>query len=189
VLLAAALAILALAQALPLDGHFATHMVQHLLIGDLAPLLAVVALRRPRVSPFLALPVWAANLALWHAPPVYDAALRNGVIHALQHACLFAGGLVLWGGLLAAATTPRRLVYAGGMTVVNLAFSQVLLWSSRPFYAGYRLADQRAGGGVMLVEGSLVMLGVVAWLLLRLLQSETTASSRPTIRYARNASP
>ena len=29
------------------------------------------------------------------------------------------------------------------------------------------LADQRAGGGVMLVEGSLVMIGVAVWLLLR----------------------
>jgi hypothetical protein len=36
------------------------------------------------------------------------------------------------------------------------------------------LSDQRAGGGVMLVEGSIVMLGVVVWLLFRLLaESET----------------
>jgi putative membrane protein len=187
--LAAAVTILVLASVLPLDGRFAAHMVQHLLIGDVAPLLVVVAFRRPRVQPLVALPAWAANVAFWHVPAIYDAALRHTLVHALQHASLFGGGLLLWGGLLGAATSVRRLAYAGGMTIVNLALSQVLLWSSRPFYAGYGLADQRAGGGVMLVEGSGVMLAVVAWLLWRLLQADAATSSRPTMRYARNASP
>lgn len=60
---------------------FYLHMVQHLLIGDLAPLavvlglngpllrplLALAALRRMRwlAHPFVALPFWAANLWLW----------------------------------------------------------------------------------------------------------------------------
>jgi putative membrane protein len=186
--LAAALAVLVVASVLPLDGRFATHMVQHLAIGDLAPLLIVAALRRPRVHPLVALPVWAANLVLWHVPLVYDAALRHAPVHALQHASLFAGGLLLWGGLLAAATIARRLAYAGGMMVVNLALAQVLLWSSHQLYAGYGLSDQRAGGGVMLVEGSLMTIAVVVWQLRRLLQADAGAAERRTIRYARNAS-
>jgi hypothetical protein len=54
------------------------------------------------------------------------------------------------------------------MWLVTLALSQVFLWSGRSYYDSYTLSDQRAGGGVMLVEGSFVMLGVVVWLLLRL---------------------
>ena len=63
---------------------FAFHMAQHLLLGDLAPLcllagltgpllrpvLALPGVMRLRVlaNPFIALPIWAANLALWHVP-------------------------------------------------------------------------------------------------------------------------
>jgi hypothetical protein len=53
------------------------------------------------------------------------------------------------------------------MWVVSLSLSQVFLWSGHSYYDGYTLDDQRAGGGVMLVEGSIVMLAVIVWLLLR----------------------
>ena len=56
--------------------------------------------------------------------------------------------------------------------------SQVFLWSSHAYYSPYfdvprtwglsLIADQRAGGGVMLVEGSFTMIGVLVWLLFRL---------------------
>ena len=54
------------------------------------------------------------------------------------------------------------------MWLVPLALSQVFLWSGHAYYRaidaprtwGWPLADQRAGGGVMLIEGSFVMLGV-----------------------------
>jgi hypothetical protein len=54
------------------------------------------------------------------------------------------------------------------MWLVPLALSQVFIWSGHSYYGHYSLDDQRAGGGVMLVEGSFVMLGVVVWLLLRI---------------------
>src|SRR5439155_18648668 len=42
------------------------------------------------------------------------------------------------------------------------------LWSGRSYYVRYHnLSDQRAGGGGMLVEGTLVMVGVVVCLLRR----------------------
>ena len=73
------------------------------------------------------------------------------------------------------------------MWLVSLALSQVFLWSGHVYYTRYLdaprtwglspLADQRAGGGVMLVEGSLVMLGVVVWLLLARLPWRARRSS------------
>jgi putative membrane protein len=187
---AAGLAILVAAVAAPLEHRFATHMLQHLLIGDLAPLclvlgvdgpllrplLAIRAVQRLRVlaHPLAALPLWACNLVCWHIPALYDAALRHPEIHALQHAMFFTGGVLLWSALLEPLPGPRwftparKLVYVAAMWLVMLGLSQVFLWSGTSLYTGYTLSDQRAGGGVMLFEGSAVMIGVATWLLLRL---------------------
>jgi cytochrome c oxidase assembly factor CtaG len=56
--------------------------------------------------------------------------------------------------------------------------ANVFLWSGRVFYDTYAdaeriwgispLADQSAAGTIMMIEGSLVTLGALAWLFLRL---------------------
>ena len=165
--LLAGIAVIVGAQVAPLDDRFATHMVQHLLIGDLGPLL--VALAYPlRSRAALALPVWAAVLVGWHLTPLYDAALHHEGVHLVQHLMFAAAGLALWSVLLGSELpTAWKLPYVLGMWIVSLVLSQVFLWSGHPYYGRYTLDDQRAGGGVMLVEGSFVMLGVVVWLLLR----------------------
>ena len=76
-------------------GHIAeelviAHMVEHLLIGDIATLLIVLGLTKSLLQPILsirlfnrlqvlahplvALPLWALNFYLWHIPALYDAA-------------------------------------------------------------------------------------------------------------------
>ena len=183
---AAGVALLLLAFLAPLERDFARHMVQHLLIGDLAPLCLVLGLTGPILRPVLAirplrslrmlahplvaLPLWAVDLCAWHVAPLFKAALRNENVHAVQHLCFFACGLALWAALLQLLPgprwfrTPQRLAYLGVMWLVSLSLSQVFLWSGRPYY--YRsLADQRLGGGIMLLEGSVVMLGVLVWIL------------------------
>jgi cytochrome c oxidase assembly factor CtaG len=171
------------ADAAPLDGRFATHMLQHLLIGDFGPLLIVLGLSSSLrlAHPFLALPLWAGCLLAWHLTPLYDAALAHVWLHQLQHLSFLAAGILVWAALLlqgpAWFTSVRKLPYVLVMWLVPLALSQLFLWSGHPYYRGYTLSDQRAGGGVMLVEGSFVMLGVVVWLLLRVL-SESEARQR-----------
>jgi putative membrane protein len=167
----------------PLDGRFSTHMLQHLLLGDLGPLLVVLGLTgpllgplralRPLTHPLVALPVWAAVLVCWHLTPLYDAALRHESLHALQHLSFFLAGTLLWAAILeplpgpAWFTTAWKVPYVLAMWVVSLTLSQLFLWSGHSYYSRYTLDDQRAGGGVMLVEGSFVMLGVIVWLLFR----------------------
>jgi putative membrane protein len=187
------------AAAAPLESRFSTHMVQHLLIGDLGPLLVVLGLNgpllrpllavrfvralRPLAHPLVALPLWATLLVLWHLTPLYDAALEHESVHALQHVAFFVAGMLLWAALLEPLPGPAwftaawKLPYVLAMWLVSLTLSQVFLWSSHRYYSGYTLADQRAGGGVMLIEGSLVMLGVVVWLLLRVFR-ESEARQR-----------
>lgn len=188
-LLGAGVALLVVAVFSPLASwgehrSFAAHMAQHLLLGDLAPLVIVIGLGGALgAHPALALPAWAANLVVWHVPVVYESALHHETVHVLQHVALFAAGLLLWSSIL----SPRRgiglrLGAVAGMMVVSLGLSSVLLWWPRVLYSTYRtahtlggispLSDQRAGGGLMLLEGSLVAFGVAGWLILQVLREE-----------------
>lgn len=186
-------AALLLAGALMPDETFALHMTQHLLLGDLAPLLVVLGLSGPLLRPALALrpvralrvlahplvalPLWAVNLCAWHVAPVFRAALAHAGVHALQHLLFFVCGALLWSALLELLPGPRwftlpwRLAYLGAMWLVSLVLSQIFIWSSQPYYYD-SVSDQRVGGGIMLLESSAVMLSVGVWLLLRLLGSD-----------------
>jgi putative membrane protein len=197
---AAGLLVIAIALVSPIDSIgeerlFAVHMAQHLLIGDLAPLLVALGLSRQLLRPALAvpwlgwartlthplvaLPLWAADMLVWHTPKLYDAALEHDLVHALEHACFFAGGLLLWTTLIGVLPGPRwfgrgsRMAALGFVWATGGALANVFLWSDRAFYPPYvhavrtwglsPLADQRAGGGVMLLE--MMFVGVVVFVL------------------------
>jgi putative membrane protein len=172
----AGLALVAGALLAPMAGLFSLHMVQHLVLGDVAPLLLVLGLTRPlRVSvhPLVALPLWAANVVGWHIPAAYDAALAHEAVHAVQHGLLLGCGTLLWAAVFAPAdrstwfTTAWRIGYLAVVYVVGFVLASVFVWAGQPLYASYRIGDQRLGGGIMLLEGSAVVLGAMAWLFLR----------------------
>ena len=183
------------------ERYFSAHMAQHLLIGDLAPLCCVLGLSGPLLRPALALrpvralralahplvalPLWAVDLCAWHTTPLYDAALDHDAVHALQHLLFFGCGALLWASLLELLPGPRwfrlphRLGYVGVMWVVSLTLSQIFIWSGHAYYARYGgdVGDQRVGGGIMLLEGSVVMVSVLAWLLWRELSPSMSTAS------------
>lgn len=169
---------------------FSVHMLQHLMLGDLGALLLVLGLdgrllqpplrylHRLRIlgHPLVALPLWAANFCVWHVPTLMNAALENDTIHALQHGTFLACGMLMWAALVEPLPGPAwftsvwKLPYILAMWLVMLVLSQVFIWSSHPFYVRYGLDDQKAGGGVMLVESVFTMLSVLVWMLLRVLR-------------------
>jgi putative membrane protein len=181
---------------------FSFHMVQHLLLGDLAPLcllagltgpllrplLALPGVMRLRVlaNPFVALPIWATNLALWHLPVFYEGAVENSGVHALEHAAFFTAGLVLWLPVLETLPAPEwfgtgaKLAYIVGVRLVGTLIGNVFIWSGGPFYDVYETgddylglspsADQSLAGSIMMLEGSLVTIVAIAWLFLRMAQ-------------------
>src|SRR5438309_7389271 len=75
------------------DELLYAHMIEHLLLGDIAALLIVLGLTGPLLAPVLrvrffdrlrvlahpavAFPLWALDLYLWHLPSLYQAALRH----------------------------------------------------------------------------------------------------------------
>jgi putative membrane protein len=177
---------------------FTFHMVQHVLLGDLAPLAllagvtgpvlrpALVVLHRLRflAHPAVALPLWALNLYLWHLPFLYEAAVRHEAVHALEHFCFFAGGLIMWLPVLETLPAPEwfgtgaKLGYIAIVRVVETVLGNVFFWSGTVFYAVYdhhaalwglsALEDQNTAGAVMMIEGSIVTLIAFAWLFLRM---------------------
>ena len=175
------------------------HMVEHLLIGDIAALLIVLGLTGPMIAPLLriglfnrlrvlshplvALPVWALDLYAWHIPVLYQAALRNQYVHALEHACFLIAGIAMWMALFGPLPKPAwfgnlgRLGYIISVRLVEAILGNVLLWSHTIFYPYYRvfeahygispLQDQIDAGAVMMIEGSIVTLLLFGWLFAR----------------------
>jgi putative membrane protein len=196
-----ALLVIALASPIATIGEqrlFSFHMLQHVLLGDLAPLALLLGLTGPILRPVLAhvhrlrvlanplvaLPLWAVNLYVWHLPTLYEAAVRHDAVHALEHACFFAGGTIMWLPVLETLPAPEwfgtawKFGYIAAVRVIETVLGNVFIWAGHPFYRVYEdaprqwgispLHDQGLAGTVMMIEGSIVTLAALAWLFLRL---------------------
>ncbi|HVC87781.1 MAG TPA: cytochrome c oxidase assembly protein [Gaiellaceae bacterium] len=181
------------------NNFFFMHMTQHVILGDLAPLCFVVGLTgqllRPLLAlrvidrlrvlahPFVALPLWAANLYFWHIPYLYDAALQHNSVHALEHFGFFTCGCLMWEPVVETLPGPAwfgtgwKIGYIAAVRLLETILANVFIWSSSAFYSVYRHApqwgitpvhDQNLSGIVMFAEGSLVTLVALVWLFLRL---------------------
>jgi putative membrane protein len=173
--------------------RFSFHMVQHLLLGDLAPLALLAGLTGPLLRPLLALrpvhalrvlahplvalPLWVANIVVWHLPFAYEAAVGHDLVHALEHLSFFTAGVIMWMPVLETLPAPAwfgsaaKLAYIVVVRLVSTLIANVFLWSGELFYAPYAdvgLSDQAAAGAILMVEGSLVTFAAFAWLFLRL---------------------
>jgi putative membrane protein len=181
------------------EVRLSVHMLQHMLIGDLAAFLIAIGMTGPLLQPILvkpgmrrlrwlahplvAVPVWIAVYYAWHLPVLYQAALHSDVVHATEHATMFAAGLALWTGLLGPLPKPAWFGNAAGLAYVlavrfaGTVIANVFLWSSSPFYPDYEdlarvhgfdaAADQSLAGAVWMVEGSIVTICVLGWLFTR----------------------
>jgi putative membrane protein len=150
----------------PLDGLgedylFSAHMLQHVLLGDIAPLLLLLALSRvimrpatrrlvsveralgPLANPVTGISIWLLIMYFWHIPALYDAATEHSLLHAFEHACFFAAGLALWWPLIQPVPMRRRLTgmqplgyiasAKGGLAALGL----YLAWSTSVLYPYY----------------------------------------------------
>jgi cytochrome c oxidase assembly factor CtaG len=125
------------------DQLFFMHMVQHLLLLDLAPILVLLGLTRvilrpltrrlvrlerdagPLAHPVFAIVLYVGVMALWHVPAMYDAALEHPVLHVVEHMTFGLAGGLYWWHLLSPIRARRRL---GGMgPVVYMLATKVLV--------------------------------------------------------------
>jgi putative membrane protein len=181
------------------DELFAVHMVEHLLIADLGALLLVLGLTGPLLQPILAVPalawlrvfthpivalsVWAVDFYVWHLPALYQGAVQNDYVHALEHMLFVACGMAMWMALLGPLPKPAwfgngaKLVYIVAVRLIESVLANALLWSGTIFYPRYArgerlwnvspLSDQSAAGAIMMVEGSIVTICLFGWLFWR----------------------
>jgi putative membrane protein len=185
----AGLLVLAGAELIPSDRRFSAHMAEHLLIGDVAALLLVLGLTGPVLAPVLkrtallrglahplvALPAWAVDLYLWHLPVLYEGAVHHPWLHGLEHACFLFFSVNLWMALLGPLPKPAwfgnlgRLGYIVAARLTGAVLGNVFLWANHPYYKGVypRLGDQSLAGSIMMVEESILTIGLFCWLFLR----------------------
>jgi putative membrane protein len=178
-----------------LVAHMAEHVVIGdeaallVVLGFSGPLLApllrnrIVGRLRALAHPVVAVVVWAVNFYAWHIPALYQAALRHDSIHALQHATFLAFGMAVWMALLGPLPKPRwfsngaRLAYIVAVRLLGTILANVMIFAGAVLYPYYRigdahwhispLADQIGAAGVMMVEGSVLTIGLFCWLFLK----------------------
>ena len=145
---------IAIALLSPLDeigDHYllSAHMMQHVLLSDIAPALLVLGLRSPvlplglsreallavaprgrsgRVlsrltSPWVAVPMWALATWIWAIPSVFDFASRHSGVHVLEHVTLFYTGLAMW--WLIIDPLPRARLRPNGQRLALLGFTRL----------------------------------------------------------------
>jgi cytochrome c oxidase assembly factor CtaG len=149
------------------DSVLFAHMVQHIVIGDVAALFIVIGLTGPVLQPLLhmratrplrglatpiaALILWAVNLYVWHVPFFYQLAIRHDLVHALEHACMLWFGILLWLAVIGPLPKPRwfagwaALVYVIVVRFTGAVLANILIWAQTVFYPVYRSTDTARG--------------------------------------------
>ncbi len=141
------------------DQLFFAHMIQHMLLLDAVPILAIVGLTKvilrpvtravhdlerragPLAHPAFAVLLYVSVIWAWHVPAAYDLAVTHPVVHVLEHMTFVIAGSLYWWHLLSPIRARMRLngmgpiVYMGatkllvGALGMGLAFAPVALYS------------------------------------------------------------
>ena len=215
------------------DYLFLVHMLQHLTLAlAAAPLLlmagvmpafmwsmprflrqgvgaefAVTGMARRVVTfgtrPHVALVLFVGALWFWHIPDFYDAAVRNELIHLVEHLSFFLGALLFWWPIIgpapvrSALSYPQRLLYLLLVVTPSAVLAALVTLAGSSIYESYDgsnevwgldpLSDQRIGGLIMWVPGNFVYLITMTALFFKWYESEElkTRSQRPRRRRRR----
>ena len=148
-------------EAAGVDYLFSAHMLQHVLLGDVAPVLLLLSLSRvllrpatrrlmaveralgPFAHPLTGLVLWLFLMYLWHIPALYDAATENALVHLVEHASFFTAGLAVWWPLIQPVPMRRPLkglwtvAYIGAAKFGLAALGLYLTWSGTVLYEHY----------------------------------------------------
>lgn len=179
---------------------FAAHMAQHmLLIAVAAPLLVLAELalpvmlgvprrwRRPLVAmggdlrgvmrflllPRIAFALHAAVIWVWHAPLLFDAALRWRWVHVLEHGAFFGSALLFWAALSrlgrrGGASPGVAALWCLAMLMHTGLLGALITFAPRLLYSGYAggaaaallppLEDQQLAGLLMWIPAGVCYL-------------------------------
>ena len=149
------------------QGLLTAHMLQHTLIGAVAPLLLLLGMPRPFATavlseraqrrleriqnPLITFPLWTLTTIVWLLAPVHHAVLENGGLWILQQASFLVFGLLLWAPVVESLPAPRwfstgvKSVYMLGVWIVGLTIANVYWFSGTAFYSSHAEAARAWG--------------------------------------------
>ncbi len=164
------------------DEVFWAHMLEHLLLGDVATLLLVLGLTGPLIAPLLRLPgmgalralahpvlafsLWAIDLYAWHVPVLHEAAVRHDTVHAIQHALLIGLGMNMWMALLGPLPKPAwfgnaaMLGYVAAVRLTGAVLGNVFVFGGGDAYGVYAPGEARwdiSPAGDQVTAGAIMM--------------------------------
>jgi cytochrome c oxidase assembly factor CtaG len=176
---------------LPLGGR--RRIARALVRGEgAAPLRAAVGFLGRPAPTFV---IFSGVLLAWHVPGLFDATLRSGALHALEHTLFFLTAVMFFKQVIPSPplrislAPPARVLYTVGAMVVSWVLAVVLALAPSPLYEFYAheasrpggisaLADQQIAAGIMWVPGSITFLIVVFAYVHRWLLPDAPASRR-----------
>jgi putative membrane protein len=212
------------------SGLLSVHMLQHMLLTMVAaPLLVLgapvtVALRacssrtrhtillpllNSRIARLVAQPLvaWSAFfVVLWgfHLTGLYEAALKNRGLHALEHVAYLGSAILFWWPVVGLDPIPSRISHPARILYLFLAmppmaFLGLAIYSSGhllyPYYAtvtgatiASALADQHLAGALMWEGGMFVVVPALAFVLLDWMRRDEREAGRSDARAAREVS-
>jgi putative copper resistance protein D len=153
------------------------HMSEHLLIADLAAPLLIAGIRNPVLAfflprpvlvalarrrrlrsafrtlrrPLVAVAVYVVVLYAWHFSLLFELAVRNDLVHAVQHASFVTIGVLVWWSAL----EPQRRRFAGelwkighilGTRMLGMFIGMAFVLIRHPIYTGVYGSGERAAG-------------------------------------------
>ncbi|HKG37962.1 MAG TPA: cytochrome c oxidase assembly protein [Conexibacter sp.] len=187
------------------DRLLSSHMAQHLLLGDIAAPFLLLGMRTPMLlfylprralvllarrrwlrsafavlrRPLVALPLYVFTIYIWHLSLLFEGALNDPLLHALQHECFLIANLLLWWPVI--EPMRRRMggqlwkigyIFAARMSTMFLGmmfvFARGILYADvygRGMREGITAhSDQRTAGGLMMTLDIVMMVVAVSWL-------------------------
>ncbi len=185
------------------DELFWKHMAEHLLIADIAVPFLIIGIRTPVflfmppkeilvlvarnralrtiggliTNPLVALPLSTLTLYAWHFGPLFEAATRQPLVHALQHQSFILANVILWWPALEPSKRPMpaelwKIAYLLAGRMGSVLMGALFLVSNRAFYPDLYAAsaarngltaatDQHIGAGLMMLTDVVVMMTVL----------------------------
>ena len=149
------------------------HMLQHVLLGFVAPPLMLLGLSPAMAGSLLRVPglraitepipaqlIAAVVMIAWHIPTLYDATLANESLHILEHVMFIGSGLVLYWPIVQATSAHARWEMSAGAKLVYMLLATlpqdgvalVLIFSRVPFYDFYTHAPRLLEGFTALID-------------------------------------
>jgi putative copper resistance protein D len=142
---------------------------------------------------------------LWgsHVTALYEAALRNGWIHAVEHLVYLATAVLFWMPVIGRDPAPTRISHPARILYLFLAMPAMAFLGLAIFSGGHvlypayanvegvarALADQRFAGALMWTGGMFLIVPALAFVLLDWMRADEREARRIDGRLARGPVP